>query len=112
MDTQLRPCPLLEYFFEGARTTRQGDEGVCKPRHDLLPFMHCVYHTQLAQPLVRDLAVEESARHHSRHMSTGRDNCVSQHAHQSNSAASVDETKIRAHEGTCHGSGCLFISRA
>src|SRR5947208_12252899 len=52
MDTQLRPCPLLKYLFEGARTPWQGYESICNPRHDLLPLMHCVYYTQFAQSLV------------------------------------------------------------
>src|SRR5205085_8832675 len=103
--------PLLEHFFEGARTPLQSYEGICKPRHNLLPLIHCVDHTQFAQPLVSDFAVEESTRHNSCHVSTGRDNCVSQHANQSNSSASVDETEIRAHEGTCRGPGRLFVAR-
>ena len=111
VQAELGPGVDLEQLVERAGPARQRDEAVREVGHQRLALVHRVHDVQLAQPRVRDLAVDERLRDHADDLAARGERRVGDRAHQADARAAVDEADARAGERAAERRGRLRVVR-
>ena len=98
VDAKLRPSENFAKFVHRAEAAGQGNESVAQVRHQRLAFVHAFDDVQLRETAVRDLFTRKRSRDDTDDLAACLERRIRDNAHESDTAAAVDNSDISLHD--------------